>query len=58
MRVVAADSADGGAPEPAPVAVPARVLLQGTDSVTTTTGRAYSAGRVRRLLAGDLSRHL
>ena len=57
-RIVTADSAEGGAPEPAPVAVPARVLLHGTDSVTTTTGRAYSAGRIRRLLAGDLNRHL
>ena len=54
-------TADSGAPpdaEPAPVAVPSRVLLHGTDSVTTTAGRTYPAGRLRRLFAGDLNRHL
>jgi hypothetical protein len=55
---VAAVSAPGPAPRPAPVAVPTRVLLQGVDSVTTTTGRTYPAGRIRRMLAGHLNRHL
>jgi len=55
--VVVVDSADR-AMVAAPMAVPARVLLHGTDSVTTTPGRAYPAGRLRRLLAGDLNRHL
>ncbi|HEX6645347.1 MAG TPA: hypothetical protein VF037_11765 [Gemmatimonadales bacterium] len=52
---------DSGPPldlEPSPVAVPARVLLHGADSVTTTPGRTYPAGRLRRLFAGDLNRHL
>ena len=43
---------------PAPVAVPVRVLLHGTDSVTTTPGRSYPAGRLRRIMAGDLNRRL
>ena len=45
-------------PEFAPPAVPLGVLLEGTDSVTTTPGRAYPAGRLRRIFAGDLNRHL
>jgi hypothetical protein len=52
------DSAPRPAAEPAPVAVPTRLLLAGIDSVTTTPGRTYSAGRIRRLFAGDLNRHL
>ncbi|MEO5824297.1 MAG: hypothetical protein ABIR59_00230, partial [Gemmatimonadales bacterium] len=43
---------------PAPVAVSTRVLLHGHDSVTTTSGKSYRAGPVRRLLAGDLNREL
>lgn len=42
----------------APVAVPTRVLLESPESVTTTPGRSYPAGRIRRALAGDLNRHL
>ena len=42
----------------APVAVPTRVLLESPESVTTTTGRSYPAGRFRRVLTGDLNRHL
>ena len=42
----------------APVAVPTRVLLESPDSVTTTPGRSYPAGRIRRALSGDLNRHL
>jgi hypothetical protein len=42
----------------APVAVPTRILLESPDSVTTTPGRSYPAGRIRRALAGDLNRHL
>jgi hypothetical protein len=42
----------------APEAVPAHVLLDGTDSVTVTPGRTYPAGSLRRVLAGDLNRHL
>ena len=57
-RIGAADTGGRAGAEPAPVAVPTRVLLQGTDSVTTTPGRTYAAGRLRRLLAGDLNRHL
>ena len=45
-------------PEFAPPAVPLRVLLEGADSVTATPGRAYPAGRLRRIFAGDLNRHL
>lgn len=45
-------------PTPAPVAVPTRVLLLGTDSVTATPGRSYPAGRIRRFFAGDLNRAL
>lgn len=56
--VPAVDSSDRTAAEPAPVAVPSRLLLHGTDSVTTTAGRTYPAGRLRRLFAGDLNRHL
>lgn len=54
----AIDSTPRADAEAAPVAVPARVLLLGTDSVTTTAGRTYPAGRLRRLFAGDLNRHL
>ena len=43
---------------PAPVAVPTRVLLEGADTVTTTPGRAYPAGRMKRFFLGDLNRHL
>lgn len=43
---------------PAPVAVPTRVLLHGVDSVTTTAGRSYPAGALRRAFAGDLNRNL
>jgi hypothetical protein len=42
----------------APVAVPTRLLLESPDSVTTTPGRSYPAGRIRRALSGDLNRHL
>jgi len=45
-------------PEFAPPAVPLRVLLEGADSVTAAPGRAYPAGRLRRIFAGDLNRHL
>ena len=44
--------------QPAPVAVPTRVLLEGGDSITTTPGRSYPAGRIKRMFAGDLNRHL
>jgi hypothetical protein len=57
-RVAVVDSSVRVAPEPAPAAVPTRVLLHGTDSVTTTPGRTYPAGFFRRLFAGDLNRHL
>ncbi len=43
---------------PAPVAVSTRVLLHSRDSVTTTSGKSYRAGPVRRLVAGDLNREL
>ena len=42
----------------APAAVPPHVLLEGADSVTATPGRSYPAGKLRRLFAGDLNRHL
>lgn len=42
----------------APMAVPARVLMLGTDSVTTAPGRSYPAGRIHRFFAGDLNREL
>ncbi len=42
----------------APVAVSMRVLMHGVDSVNATPGRSYPAGRLRRLFAGDLNRHL
>jgi hypothetical protein len=42
----------------APPAVPLGVLLEGADSVTATPGRDYPAGRLRRIFAGDLNRHL
>ncbi len=42
----------------APAAVPPRMLLEGADSVTATPGRAYPAGKLRRIFAGDLNRHL
>lgn len=57
-RIASADSGERLDAEPAPAAVPARVLLHGTDSVTTTPGRTYPAGRLRRLFAGDLNRRL
>ncbi|HEU4829994.1 MAG TPA: hypothetical protein VFT04_12430, partial [Gemmatimonadales bacterium] len=57
-RITTVDSADPADAELAPVAVPARVLLHGIDSVTTTPGRTYPAGKLRRLFAGDLNRHL
>jgi hypothetical protein len=57
-RVASVDSGSPADAELAPVAVPARVLLHGTDSVTTTPGRTYPAGRLRRMIAGDLNRHL
>ena len=57
-RAAPVDSSGRTDAEPAPVAVPSRVLLHGTDSVTTTPGRTYPAGRLRRLFAGDLNRHL
>ena len=57
-RVATVDSSGRADAEPAPAAVPSRVLLHGTDSVTTTPGRTYPAGRLRRLFAGDLHRHL
>jgi len=41
----------------APAAVPT-VLLEDADSVTTTPGRTYPAGKLRRLFAGDLNRQL
>lgn len=41
-----------------PVAVPASVDLMSTDSFTTTAGRAYPAGRIKRFFAGDLNRKL
>jgi hypothetical protein len=44
--------------QPAPVAVPMRALLEGLDTVTTTPGRTYPAGRIKRLFAGDLNRRL
>lgn len=44
--------------QPAPVAVPARALNFGADSVTTTPGRTYGAGPFRRFLFGDLNREL
>ena len=43
---------------PAPVAVPTRILLHSDDSVVTTPGRTYPAGAIKRLLAGDMNRHL
>ena len=44
--------------QPAPVAVPTRALLEGVDTVTTTPGRSYPAGRMKRFFLGDLNRHL
>jgi hypothetical protein len=44
--------------QPVPVAVPMRTLLEGLDTVTTTPGRTYPAGRIKRVFAGDLNRHL
>ena len=41
-----------------PVAVPANIDLMGADSFTTTAGRSYPAGRLKRFFAGDLNRHL
>jgi hypothetical protein len=43
---------------PAPLAVPANVDLMNTDSFTTTAGRSYPAGRLKRVFAGDLNRRL
>lgn len=43
---------------PPPVAVPARSISWTTDSVTTTPGRRYPAGRLHRVFAGNLNRHL
>ena len=41
-----------------PMAVPPSVDLMSTDSFTTTPGRAYPAGRIKRFFAGDLNREL
>jgi hypothetical protein len=41
-----------------PAAVPATVDLMKADSFTTTAGRSYPAGRLRRFFAGDLNRRL
>ena len=49
---------DGDSAHPAPVAVPTRALLEGIDSVTTAPGRTYPAGKLKRIFAGDLNRHL
>jgi hypothetical protein len=41
-----------------PAAVPASVDLMNADSFTTTAGRSYPAGKLRRFFAGDLNRRL
>jgi hypothetical protein len=41
-----------------PQAVPANVDLMNADSFTTTAGRSYPAGRLKRFFAGDLNRKL
>lgn len=44
--------------QPPPQAVPANVDLMSVDSFTTTAGRSYPAGRLKRFFAGDLNRRL
>ena len=41
-----------------PQAVPVTMDLMNTDSFTTTAGRSYPAGRLKRFFAGDLNRKL
>lgn len=41
-----------------PPAVPSSIDLMEADSFTTTAGRTYPAGRIKRFFAGDLNRHL
>jgi hypothetical protein len=41
-----------------PAAVPSNVDLMNADSFTTTAGRSYPAGRLKRFFAGDLNRRL
>ena len=70
LATIIQDSIDPGTPwwvdEPAvldsvtapPLAVPASLDLMNTDSFTTTAGRSYPAGRLKRVFAGDLNRGL
>jgi len=44
--------------EPPPPGAPASLDLRHSDSFTTTAGRSYPAGRLKRFFAGDLNRRL